>query len=286
MRVLAGAVAVAILLALPASVEAIHRTGEDRDFASHYNIQGRLVNDRGFPVSGVDVSASLLGITGIDRTSCGGNFNIPIPTKETIGEFAEVKVTAKDQTKTLKVNIWSRRTDVTFVTTGGVSNACANDREVEGWLYRYTVEGRLVERIDAIDAPGGKLFARPIVGETVEMAMSAEWTNLSGGAKKGVYEARSRAGLPTTDGAGNFAFSFTVADELDGGFKVDEKNVTKLNVTLKDRVLDVQPDYLSRYSYVEIVRGAAGGGSTPAPAVALALGAVAAAILLAGRRRA
>lgn len=288
MRPAAVATLVALVVVLAPTAVGIHRGQKDNNYDDHYTVQGRIVNPSGLPLYGVEVRAELRGLTGIaEGTDCGGDYAIPIPTTATLTEFDELKITAGGQTKTVKVNLYTRRSDVTFTVPGEVIPQCSLDPVVEAWEYRYTVEGRVVNRSRGDrDHNGMKLFASIDPPEFANMILAASWTDANGTQRTGTRDAYARGGYPVTDGAGNFQFSFVVAPEEEGGFRISAENVTKVNVTLRDRTIDVPLDFRTRYSYVEHVRGSPPAKDTPALAPALVAAAALAAALLVARRRA
>lgn len=285
---------VAVLLALLAlalvapGAGAVHRGEKDFNFGDHYNVQGRVVNAAGDPLSGVQIKAELLGITYIGDTDCGGDFNLHIPTYRTVSDNDRITLTAPGVSESLRPNPTLRRTDIVLTVAGSIVGACRDDSVVEAWPYRYTVEGRVVNRTAEYLDEGAKIISKPVVGEIIRMEMHATWKNQTGVEKNGVYRAQTRNGLVDTDAIGNFQFSFTVADEVDGGFQISKQNVTKILVTYThdNRTVEIPLDFRSRYTALELIRGdAPGGGGTPvSPLLALAALPAAAALLLRGRR--
>ena len=272
--------ALALLLAAPAASAQLVQPVQGA-FEDVYVVAGRVVDERGYPVAGAELTVELAqpGIRAAPLkapTNCKGDFitsfNLKAPTTK-----GSVTVTVKgrdgvpDAKATERFDPFFRRTDMVIQIAGVSDYRCAPNEDV--WPIAVSVTGRIVNRTDPREVDGVTYEAVPYAGQARLRYTDANGTTHcppAANAPPGACD------FLRVDERGDFRYTFTFPEPVDA-------NGT-MAVVIGDVAHAGKVDWLTRQAVLHVEatgRGApVAATETPGPApVLVALAAVGAALL-------
>lgn len=256
-------------------------------FTEVYVVTGRVIDALGNPAARGEVVVELEqpGIRAAPlraATDCFGTFLTSFDLKEVKPE-GKVTVTLKgqgapDATATAKLDAFYRRSDVNLRYQGKWEGACPEQTQL--WSHRVSLTGRIVNRTDAYEENGVKYQSKPYDGrmrayfwESNQSAVCTPAATNTGGCDPNAVGVDER---------GDFRYSWLFEGPL------DVRSDQRVEVVLGNKSYNftVDPEWRVATAAIEATgQGAPAPAPTPgAPLALLAMG-VAAAALLARRRR-